>query len=160
VSTPSSAGREAFAMTAHPTPQPFPPRSTVFNICRKFPRDRVWQAIWAEWHLALRKQMGHEAAPRPAGIRNPARKQTFVSLSALALVAKKSSRPEEKRVAHLRPLPTRSTIATMSTGPKGVTIAWISDVMPNFKGSIAIGPRGCRVFGKRPVSHEDDNHGQ
>ncbi len=26
----------------------FPPRSTVYNIFRKFQRDGVWDAIWAE----------------------------------------------------------------------------------------------------------------
>ena len=25
----------------------FPPRSTVYTIFRKFPRDGVWEAIWA-----------------------------------------------------------------------------------------------------------------
>src|SRR5471030_619356 len=29
---------------------PFPPRSTVYNIFRKFQRDGVWEAIWAEQH--------------------------------------------------------------------------------------------------------------
>src|ERR1700739_1806424 len=28
----------------------FPPRSTVYNIFRKFPRGGVWEAIWAELH--------------------------------------------------------------------------------------------------------------
>jgi hypothetical protein len=28
----------------------FPPRSTVYNIFRKFQRDGVWEAIWAELH--------------------------------------------------------------------------------------------------------------
>ena len=27
---------------------PFPPRSTVYNIFRKFQRDGVWEQIWAE----------------------------------------------------------------------------------------------------------------
>ena len=31
-----------------------PPRSTVYNIFRKFQRDGVWEAIWAELHTALR----------------------------------------------------------------------------------------------------------
>jgi putative transposase len=26
----------------------FPPRSTVYNIFRKFQREGVWEAIWAE----------------------------------------------------------------------------------------------------------------
>jgi putative transposase len=41
----------------------FPPRSTVYNIFRKFPRDGVWEAIWAELHMALRERMGREASP-------------------------------------------------------------------------------------------------
>jgi transposase len=32
----------------------FPPRSTVYNIFGKFQRDGVWEAIWAELHMALR----------------------------------------------------------------------------------------------------------
>jgi transposase len=55
----------------------FPPRSTVYNIFRKFPRDGVWEAIWAELHMALRSEglreprrnLGHLRYPRlyPAG---------------------------------------------------------------------------------------------
>jgi putative transposase len=41
----------------------FPPRSTVYNIFRKFQREGVWEAIWAELHMALRERMGREASP-------------------------------------------------------------------------------------------------
>jgi putative transposase len=41
----------------------FPARSTVYNIFPKFQRDGVWEAIWAELHLALRERMGREASP-------------------------------------------------------------------------------------------------
>lgn len=41
----------------------FPPRSTVYNIFRKFQRDGVWEAIWAELHMALREHEGREASP-------------------------------------------------------------------------------------------------
>jgi transposase len=44
----------------------FPPRSTVYKIFRKFQRDRVWEAIWAELHMALRERMGREASPSAA----------------------------------------------------------------------------------------------
>jgi len=44
----------------------FPPRSTVYNIFRKFQRDGVWEAIWAELHIALRERMGREASPSAA----------------------------------------------------------------------------------------------
>ena len=44
----------------------FPPRSTVYNIFRKFQRDGVWEVIWAELHLALRERMGREASPSAA----------------------------------------------------------------------------------------------
>jgi transposase len=43
----------------------FPPRSTVYNIFRKFQRDGVWEAIWAELHMALREWVGREGSPRP-----------------------------------------------------------------------------------------------
>ena len=44
----------------------FPTRSTVYNVVRKFQRDGVWEAIWAELHIALREQMGREASPSVA----------------------------------------------------------------------------------------------
>ena len=44
----------------------FPPRSTVYNIFRNFQRDGVWEAIWAELHMALRERMGREASPSAA----------------------------------------------------------------------------------------------
>ncbi|MFZ2869194.1 MAG: IS5 family transposase [Zavarzinia sp.] len=44
----------------------FPPRSTVYNIFRKFQREGVWDAIWAELHMALRERLGHEASPTAA----------------------------------------------------------------------------------------------
>src|SRR5439155_9352883 len=44
----------------------FPPRSTVYNIFRKFQRDGVWEAIWAELHMGLRERMGREASPSAA----------------------------------------------------------------------------------------------
>ena len=42
----------------------FPPRSTVYNIFRKFQREGVWEAIWAELHTALRERTGREASLR------------------------------------------------------------------------------------------------
>jgi transposase len=44
----------------------FPPRSTVYNIVRKFQREGAWEAIWAELHMALRERMGREASPSAA----------------------------------------------------------------------------------------------
>ena len=44
----------------------FLPRSTVYNIFRKFQRDGVWEAIWAELHTALRERMGREPSPSAA----------------------------------------------------------------------------------------------
>jgi transposase len=44
----------------------FPPRSTVYNIFRKFQREGVWQAIWAELYVALRERLGREASPSAA----------------------------------------------------------------------------------------------
>jgi transposase len=43
-----------------------PPRSTVYNIFRKFQCDGVWEAIWAKLHMALRQGMGREASPSAA----------------------------------------------------------------------------------------------
>ena len=47
---------------------PFPPRSTVYNIFRKFQREGAWEAIWAELLFALREQAGREASPTAAVI--------------------------------------------------------------------------------------------
>jgi putative transposase len=44
----------------------FPPRSTVYNIFRKFQRDGAWEEIWAELHMALREQLGRAASPSAA----------------------------------------------------------------------------------------------
>jgi transposase len=44
----------------------FPPRSTVYNIFRKFQREGSWEAIWAELHAALRERLGREASPTAA----------------------------------------------------------------------------------------------
>ena len=44
----------------------FPPRSTVYNIFRKFQREGTWEAIWAELHMALHERMGREASPSAA----------------------------------------------------------------------------------------------
>ena len=49
----------------------FPPRSTVYNSFRKFQRDGVWEAIWAELHIALRERMGREASPSAAVLDSP-----------------------------------------------------------------------------------------
>ena len=46
----------------------FPPRSTVYNIFRKFQKDGVWEAIWEELRTALREQLGREASPTAAVI--------------------------------------------------------------------------------------------
>jgi transposase len=44
----------------------FPPRSTVYNIFRKFQRDGTWEGIWAELRMALREQMGRESSSSAA----------------------------------------------------------------------------------------------
>jgi putative transposase len=44
----------------------FPPRSTVYNIFRKFQRDGVGEVIWAELHMTLSERMGREASPSAA----------------------------------------------------------------------------------------------
>ena len=44
----------------------FPPRSTVYNIFRKFQADGTWEAIWAELYTLLREREGREASPTAA----------------------------------------------------------------------------------------------
>ena len=43
----------------------FPPRSTIYNIFRKFQRGGAWETIWAELHMALRERMVARPARRP-----------------------------------------------------------------------------------------------
>ena len=45
---------------------PFPARSTVYNIFRKFQREGVWERIWEELLVAVREQRGREASPTAA----------------------------------------------------------------------------------------------
>ena len=54
----------------------FPARSTVDNILHKFQRDGVWEAIWAELHMALRERMGREASPSAAVLDSQSVKST------------------------------------------------------------------------------------
>jgi transposase len=49
----------------YPPRDSFPPRSTVYHIFLKFQRDGIWEAIWAEPHMALRERMGREASSWP-----------------------------------------------------------------------------------------------
>ena len=44
----------------------FPPRSTEYNIFRKFQADGTWEAIWAELYILLREREGREASPTAA----------------------------------------------------------------------------------------------
>ena len=45
----------------------FPPRSTVYNIFRKFQADGTWHAIWDQLYPMLREREGREGSPS-AGI--------------------------------------------------------------------------------------------
>jgi putative transposase len=58
---------------------PFPPRSTVYNIFRKFQHEGVWERIWEELLVALREQRGREASPSATKAR-----QAKLSMSANA----------------------------------------------------------------------------
>src|SRR6202046_5624112 len=44
----------------------FHPRSTVYNIFRKFHHDGGWERIWEELHMALREALDREASPTAA----------------------------------------------------------------------------------------------
>ena len=45
----------------------FPPRSTVYNIFRKFQADGTWHAIWDQLYPMLREREDREGSPS-AGI--------------------------------------------------------------------------------------------
>jgi hypothetical protein len=55
---PKRPNRESNRSIREPNP---PNREAPENS--KFERDGVWEAIWAELHMALRKRMGREASP-------------------------------------------------------------------------------------------------
>ena len=44
----------------------FPPRSTVYNIFRKFQKDGAWEAIWSHLRGDLRQKLGRNASPTAA----------------------------------------------------------------------------------------------
>ena len=44
----------------------FPPRSTVYNIFRKFQEDGTWEKIWRALHKTLREDLGRNAGPTAA----------------------------------------------------------------------------------------------
>ena len=70
---------------------PFPPRSTVYNIFRKFQHEGVWERIWQELLVALREQWGREASPTAAIIDSQ-------SLKAVAVGTLVSQRPPLRSV--------------------------------------------------------------
>ena len=45
----------------------FPPRSTVYNIFRKFQKDGSWEKIWQQLRGLLRQELGRKESPT-AGI--------------------------------------------------------------------------------------------
>ena len=49
-----------------------PPRSTVYNIFRKFQRDGVWEAIWAELHYGIARANRWGGQPLGGGSRQQA----------------------------------------------------------------------------------------
>jgi transposase len=55
-----------FAAHRPPVALSAPRQLSAYNIFRKFQRDGVWEAIWAEPHMALRERMGREASPSAA----------------------------------------------------------------------------------------------
>jgi transposase len=44
----------------------FPPRSTVYNIFRKFQADGTWNSIWDHLYPLLREREGREGSPSAA----------------------------------------------------------------------------------------------
>ena len=46
----------------------FPPRSTVYNIFRKFQKDGTWETVWGLLHMELRESLGRAASPTAAVI--------------------------------------------------------------------------------------------
>ncbi len=82
----------------------FPPRSTVYNIFRKFQKDGVWEAILEELHAALREQLGREASPTAAVIDSQTLK---AAEKGAVLMARQAMTPERRsRGARFTPLPT------------------------------------------------------
>jgi transposase len=78
----------------------FPPRSTVYNIFRKFQHDGVWEAIWAELHMALCERMLERTFSRFGRNRRLAKDfenlaetlATFVTLASIQLALRRLAR--------------------------------------------------------------------
>jgi len=66
----------------------FPPRSTVYNIFRKFQREGVWERIWEELHMAVREARDREASPTAA----------IIDSQSLKAAEKGAPRPGAKRM--------------------------------------------------------------
>src|SRR5215210_4366028 len=92
----------------------FPPRSTVYNILRKFQREGVWEAIWAELHVALRERMGRQASPSAAVLDSPSIK----SAEKGAVQTIKSVTTPVRR--------SRGAKSTPWSTPKGCRCGWLS----------------------------------
>src|SRR6266853_3045514 len=71
----------------------FPPRSTVYNIFRKFQKDGVWEAIWEELDMTLREQLGREASPTAAVIDSQTLK---AAEKGAVLMARQAMTPERR----------------------------------------------------------------
>ncbi len=82
----------------------FPPRSTVYNIFRKFQADGTWAAIWAELYILLREREGREASPTAAVIDS----QTIKSAEKEAA----EGEPRRKPAPPTRPTPWATTRAS------------------------------------------------
>ena len=85
----------------------FPPRSTVYNIFRKFQHDGVWEAIWAELAMALRERLGREASPTAA----------ILDSQTLKAAEKGDARPGTK---------TTQWVTTLASGSRGVSSTSLS----------------------------------
>jgi transposase len=68
----------------------FPPRSTVYNIFRKFQREAVWEAIWAELYVALRERMGRQASPSAAVLDSQSVKSAEKTIKWVTTLARRS----------------------------------------------------------------------
>ena len=104
---------------------PFPPRSTVYNIFRKFQHEGVWERIWEELLVALREQRGREASPT-------------VELDRIALVTTQLAAVEHARDALIRmDAEEHNNAAALllklkGLGPEFASLLWLESLFRSF----------------------------
>jgi transposase len=86
----------------------FPPRSTVYNIFRKFQEDGTWEKIWMALHKMLREDLKRGANPTAA----------ILDSQTLKSAEKGGLRAKMKQTQWVEPVLGQGEAATRGTQPR------------------------------------------